>query len=184
MTKINGKNIIHWITAGLFVFLFMFAIGALMYTLEHTFVNCYVWFAVMALLGMVSSLPCVRFWQWVTGISGRFLCCVFHTLFFTVFVSGMLLGLNFVLADTECLPVVEAEVAAKYSETRYRSRRVGRNRYVKGEPYKVYKVEFVLDDGRSKKFQVPLSRYNRLRQGSVAELHMGGGALGIPIIAL
>ncbi len=87
------------------------------------------------------------------------------------------------LTDFSSLPEVKAEVVDKYSETHYRSRRVGRNRYTRGEPYKVYKVQFRLDNGSLRTFQLPLSRYNKLRIGSAATLHQGPGALGVPVIA-
>ncbi len=183
MAKKRGKSIIRWFTAGFFILMFILATGLLMVAAEHTFMNYYIWFAVMALLGVVSVMPCMRLWRWVTDGAARWLCGVLHVVFFTVFLSGLLIGLNFMLTDFSALPEVKAEVVDKYSETHYRSRRVGRNRYTRGEPYKVYKVQFRLDNGSLRTFQLPLSRYNKLRLGSAATLHQGPGALGVPVIA-
>ena len=183
MVKNKGRNIIRWFTAGFMILVFILAAGLLMVAVEHTFMNYYVWFGVMVLLGVVSVMPCMRLWQWVTNSGARWFCGVLHVVFFTVFVSGLLLGLNFMLTDFGALPEVKAEVVDKYSETHYRSRRVGRNRYTRGEPYKVYKVQFRLDNGTLRTFQLPLSRYNKLRRGATATLHQGRGALGVPVIA-
>ena len=174
----------RWFTAGFFILIFILAAGLLSggcgaYVYETIIYG----FAVMALLGVVCAMPCMGLWRWLTDGAARWFCGVLHVVFFTVFLSGLLIGLNFMLTDFSSLPEVKAEVVDKYSETHYRSRRVGRNRYTRGEPYKVYKVQFRLDNGSLRTFQLPLSRYNKLRIGSAATLHQGPGALGVPVIA-
>lgn len=184
MINNKKKNTSRWFAAGFMGLLLILSAGLLMVAAEHTFMNYYLWFGVMAALGAVSAIPCVRLWQWLTSDAPRWLCGVLHTVFFVIFLSGLFIGLNFLLTDFNSLPTTQAEVMRKYSETHYRSRRVGRNRYTRGEPYNVYKVEFRLADGRLRTFQLPLSRYNKLRPGHTAELRCGPGALGIPVIAL
>lgn len=53
MAKKSGKNVMRWFTAGFFILIFILAAGLLMVAAEHTFMNYYIWFAVMALLGVV-----------------------------------------------------------------------------------------------------------------------------------
>jgi len=102
--------------------------------------------------------------------------------FFTVFLSGLLIGLNFMLTDFSSLPEVKAEVVDKYSETHYRSRRVGRNRYTRGEPYKVYYLDLRLPDGRLKEMSATLGQYNRRHKGDTVALPVERGLFGVPVI--
>ena len=87
MAKKRGKSIIRWFTAGFFILMFILATGLLMVAAEHTFMNYYIWFAVMALLGVVSvmhaSVALGHRWRgplvvWCAS------CGVFHCVFIRV----------------------------------------------------------------------------------------------------
>lgn len=108
--------------------------------------------------------------------------CAVHFLFFTVLAGFAVLGANYAGADDATLHEEQVAVERKYREKHYRSRRVGRGRYVKGEPYYTYKVEARFADGRLKSFELPLTEYNRTRQGGQMVLGLEEGLLGWPVV--
>jgi hypothetical protein len=92
--------------------------------------------------------------------------------------------------DTSETETVHAEIIKIYSETRHRTKRVARNRYTRGEPYKVYFMDVRLPDGQKHKRSISLKSYNqyaysshrhRERPDSV-NLLLTKGALGMTII--
>ncbi len=108
--------------------------------------------------------------------------CALHFLYATVLSGALLLGVNFAAADDATLHDEPVEVLRKYRTKHHRSRRVGRNRYAKGEPYYKYKFDARFADGRVKTLEVPLKRYNTLRQGSTIGLPLETGLFGWPVI--
>lgn len=94
----------------------------------------------------------------------------------------VILGANYAGADDATLHEEQVSVERKYSEKHYRSRRVGRGRYARGEAYYEYKVEVRFADGRGKSFELPLSEYNRVRRGGTMTLRLERGMLGWPVI--
>ncbi|MDE6126569.1 MAG: hypothetical protein K2G30_06405 [Muribaculaceae bacterium] len=119
--------------------------------------------------------------RWWPGAYG-WLRCVAHFAIFAPLAAFVLLGANYAGADDATLHGERVEVERKYREKHYRNRRVGRNRYVKGEPYYTYKVEVRFADGRLKTLDYPLERYNCVRQGAPLTLEMEAGLLGWPVI--
>ena len=94
------------------------------------------------------------------------------------------------IINTICFTISRAEILKIYSETRHRTKRIARNRYTKGEPYKVYFMDVCLPDGQKHKRSISLKRYNqytysshrhRERPDSV-DLFLTKGALGMTII--
>lgn len=101
-----------------------------------------------------------------------------------------ILGVNFFDRDTTDSVTVRAEVVRVYSETRHRTKRVARNRYTRGEPYKVYYMDVRLPDGQERKRSISLERYNRFARSNhrrrqrpdSVDLHLTKGALGLTVI--
>ena len=73
-------------------------------------------------------------------------------------------------------------VESKYTKTRHRSRRLGRNRYAQGEAYKVYYIGVGLPDGRIKEMSATLKEYNRVRRGDTLAFPVERGFFGVPVI--
>lgn len=172
------------LTTILLVFLLIAATGLLFGTAKLTFVNYYIWFTVVVALGASTARPCFHFWEWITDGLPRWLCCIMHTAAFSLLLSGTVIGSNYIITDFDKLPEVTATVTDKYTDTQYHTRRVGRNRYVRGNPYRVHYVVLRFTDGRNRSFKVSLSRYNRLKKGCQTTARMGRGALGLPIVKL
>ena len=103
-------------------------------------------------------------------------------------IVALILGVNYFCRDTSRTVTVRAEIVRVYSETRYRSKRVARNRYTRGEPYKVYFMDARLSDGRECKRSISIQRYNRYAWNShrnkpdSVDLHLSSGALGMEIL--
>ncbi len=69
-----------------------------------------------------------------------------------------------------------------YTETHHRSKRVGRNRYVKGEPYKVYYMEVSLPGGWRKPIHLDRARYSATHLGDTIAIPVGRGLFGLSVI--
>lgn len=100
---------------------------------------------------------------------------------FAVF-CGTLYSLNFYIADETSAVEYSAAVLSKFSEEHYHVRRISRNRVRRGEKYKVYYINIALPDGRSKKIEVPVSEFIRIKEGKRIKLLMETGLFGIPVI--
>ena len=59
---------------------------------------------------------------------------------------------------------------------------VGRNRYVKGEPYKVYYMEVSLPGGWRKPIHLDRARYSATHLGDTIAIPVGRGLFGLSVI--
>ena len=103
-----------------------------------------------------------------------------------VVATGLLLcaffSLNTILANKDSLHEEKCTVTRKFVEERHHSRRVGRGRYVRGEPYNVYFFEVRFPDGKTKKFETTFTHYRRVRINDTVTLSMVKGLFGIPVV--
>lgn len=120
-------------------------------------------------------------WRYLTGIHSFALNFACHLIFFTFFFTGAFYSLNYVHTGT---PYKEkGVVVAKIRETHYRTRRVGRNRYVRDNtPYYEYYVKTSLPDGHIKKLHVPIDMYRNIRKGDTLRLSFAKGMLGCTVL--
>lgn len=127
-------------------------------------------------------------WSVLTGTSSVTINVLCHLVTATGLFMALILGVNYFCRDTSRTVTVRAEIVRVYSETRYRSKRVARNRYTRGEPYKVYFMDARLPDGRECKRSISIQRYNRYAWNShrnkpdSVDLHLSSGALGMEIL--
>lgn len=182
MKKNTRAVTVRWVTVVSVALIMIFLGVGIAVVLEHTVLNRWLFFGIMLLAGIVTSVPCGRFWQWLTGGVDRRLCVLIHIVCFGILLSALILGVNYFSADFDHMPRTDAVIVRKYSETRYHSRRVGRRSYSRVDPYKVYYVELALPDSLHREYQISLKRYNRLRKGKTVEVPRGPGRLGIEVI--
>ncbi|MDE5808316.1 MAG: hypothetical protein K2H76_09375, partial [Muribaculaceae bacterium] len=78
--------------------------------------------------------------------------------------------------------IEKVEIASRYREQHYQSRRVGKNRYVRGNPYYEYYINVILPSGKEKKLQIPYSAYSRMKSGMEINLSFSKGCLGADVI--
>lgn len=89
---------------------------------------------------------------------------------------------NYWLADPASMQEEEVVVQRKYQETHKKTRRVGKRRYVPDGVRKEYYLEVAFTNGTMKTLHVPLSTYNKTRQGATKTLTLQKGFFGLPVI--
>lgn len=116
----------------------------------------------------------------VTGFRQLWLC---HLVFVAV-MTGVFTGSGLLvnrLGGGEAHET-EAEITRVYSETRYKTRRVTRRTYARGESYKVYFAEIDLGHGVRRPVPIDRGRYRRLRPGMRVSVGLCRGALGLTFV--
>lgn len=104
----------------------------------------------------------------------------------TTAVGCLIFGVNYYGRHTSQATELHATVTAKYTKTRTRNVGTGR-RFSRGghrEKYKVYYITAELPDGRSKDFQLTLSRYNSIKSGKPIAVTLTPGLLGMDVVEL
>lgn len=122
-----------------------------------------------------------KFWRQVTTGRTMWLNWSVHSLFFTVLLSASYFTINYFTATARPLVYERSVVTRVYSEQRHRSRRIGRRRYVQGEPYNVYKAEIESSRG-SMTIDLNLTRYNSLHRGDSLDLPFSSGIFGMQVL--
>ncbi len=121
-------------------------------------------------------------WEWLTGSRRFILNYICHLAVVSILMAAAFYVVNYAFADAESSHTVKAVVERRYSETRYKTRRIRRNVYGNGEPYKVYYMELRFDNGMKKSRLIPLSKFNRVRKGDTINVNIAQGAFHIPVI--
>lgn len=96
--------------------------------------------------------------------------------------AGLFFILNFAFADSSTNHREQAVIERKYRETHYRSKRVGRNRYVRGEPYYEYYFDVCYSNGSTKAMPVNFDRYRRLDAGDTIDVDISRGLFGFAVV--
>lgn len=115
------------------------------------------------------------------GIRNEIVSRLIVLVVFTGIITAGFYSINFWMADDSSSHKEKAVVERKYTETRHKSRRVGR-RYVQGEEYKVYYLDLKYPGGQVKPRQVKLEKYNRTKTGDTISMGIQMGAFGFPVI--
>lgn len=188
----SQKKTSRWRTFGMITVIFavILCYGIALALFGMTLVNPWLIMALsLALAGIsVFFFKNKRNWSVLTGTASVPVNVICHLVAATGLFMALILGVNYFCRDTSHTVTVRAEIVRIYSETRYRSKRVARNRYTRGEPYKVYFMDARLPDGRECKRSISIQRYNRYARSShrhqpdSVDLHLTSGALGMEII--
>lgn len=75
-----------------------------------------------------------------------------------------------------------AIVQKRYTETRYRSRRVSRKVYVRGNPYKVYFTDIIFPDGAKASVETNFKSYKAIRTDDTVIITRGAGVMGWEVL--
>lgn len=132
-------------------------------------------------IGLFSSLTLYRAWAVITGSPKFWVNYAVSVVMDVLVLMNIFYGLNYLLAEKESHRE-PAVVERLYSETHHKSRRVGRNRYVQGEPYKVYRAEVRFQSGKKKELSMPFARWRRMHTGDTLHFNLSKGGLGMPVI--
>lgn len=114
-------------------------------------------------------------------ISAPFSRLAGFALFFCVLLGGFY-SLNYYKADPASAESRQATVVGKYTEEHYHTRRISRNRAVRGQPYTVYFISLELPGRRIKHMEVSPGEYAKVRSGQSLPLEIEKGLLGVPVI--
>lgn len=178
--KDNYRNVFIIIVIILFICLVTGIYSLSQYTLVR-FCIPFICFVTMSLFASL-FLGKAGIWGRVTGSMKylpNYLCC---------FVCTCILGLslfyicNYAFANDEKGEIRNVVVEEKYQKVRHKSRRVGRNRYVRGEAYNVYYMRVRLNDEQIKEFPIEQGKYARLHKGDTIPLFVSKGLLGVPVV--
>lgn len=138
--------------------------------------------SVCAGIAIVSGLRWAGIWRWLTGSSRKWLnyCC--HVLCTSCVLLFAFYGLNYFLADDGTLHEEKAVVTAKYKQTRYKSRRIRRNVYGRGEPYTVYCINLRFECGVEKERELKAASYRRTHTGDTITQKVERGLFGVSVV--
>lgn len=137
----------------------------------------------LALVLSALTMPVGRIvWRRLSGVSTVAVHIIGHFAAATGFFLLGILALNYLFPREATRHTERAVVERKVQETRHHSRRVGRRRYVQGDPYYVYFAELRMENGREKKISISRDRYYSLRTGSEVEIEVTTGLLGYKIL--
>lgn len=164
------------------VFILIFSIGALIGLQSLTMIRWWIPVGISGIMAALSGTVLWRIWPRLTGnysFPVNFIC---HFIFLTLLLSGLFYTINVIGASNSPARKEKALVVSKYKEKHYRSRRVGRNRYVRGPEYFEYYVKVEFPKGKEKSIQLPYSTYKGIKQDNEITLSLARGLFGVDVI--
>lgn len=96
--------------------------------------------------------------------------------------AALFLSVNYFCSDREKAEKRSFEVERTYSEKKYRSRRIGRNRYTRGEEYTMYYADIKVTDVLTKTISIDINKFRRLHPGDSLQLRVTNGFFGFDVI--
>lgn len=148
-----------------------------------TMVNPWIVIIVSAVISFPISILCARKATKMISLKSLPLRLAAWMALWIPILAGNFYGINFMGADKDKAAVIQATVERKYHETRKRTRRVGRGRYVPtGETYQVYYADIRLADGHLVTVPLTGGKILRVHKGQKLEVKETSGTLGIPVV--
>lgn len=173
------REVLGW-CAGILLLMTVYALTLLLY--DQTLVEWWRPTLIALILAGAMWFVCRSWWQRIWSKTGVWILAVGHFIAMTGVMLLLILGINKWGADHSTLHAEQVTVVERVRETHYRTQRVGRRHYRQGSPYYKYFLMLEFSDGRLKKYEVSLSRYNHTRTGSEMTLNLETGLLGYPVI--
>lgn len=167
---------------GLLIIALFISIGGSMAIYSNTIVKPWIPTAGAAIIASVSVPVCARWWKFVTQCSQLWVNGLCHVIFTGSLLLFSFYFCNFYFARRETIHAERAVIERLYSETHYKTKRISRRTYGRGEPYQQYYMEVRLEDGRTKNLSVKFDDYRRLKKMDTVQLKMERGLWGIPVI--
>lgn len=122
-----------------------------------------------------------RFWRWLFDSKNYLLCGAAQFLTVAVTVMFLFFFINFYGRDKNTSRSERVEIERVYREKHYHTRRVGRNRYVRGDSYYEHYVEIRLPDNRLKSLRINPSEVSRYQRMDSLCVELEKGAFGFTI---
>lgn len=167
----------------LLILLAFFGTGAFLGLRTLTFVNPWI----VAVASLVIAFPVSRLLagrdQTIIAIKSYPIRIAVWIILIAPVVDGTFYAVNYWGADEDSSIKVTAVVERKYHETRQRTRRVRKGRYVPtGETYNVYYADIRLSDGHLVTVPLTGSKVAQVRKGRSLEVDVTSGAFGVPVV--
>lgn len=173
------KEVLGW-CGGILLLMTVYALILLLY--DRTLVEWWRPTLIAIILAGALWFVCGNWWKRIWSHTGVWILAVGHFISMTGLMLLLVLAINKWGADHSTIHTEQVTVAERVRETHYHTQRVGRRHYRQGTPYYKYYLMLEFHDGRKKKYEVSLSRYNHTRTGSEMTLEMETGLLGYPVI--
>ena len=158
-------------------------VGVVIGLYGRTIMEPYVLTGACGLLGVVTASLFERRKSAEGWSAWRIARMSFTFVFSSMLFAAVFLGVNVLFPDKESQTEVKAVVSKVYSETRHRSRRVGRRYVPTGEEYKVYYMDIKFPGGCVKPRQINFSRFRTTHPGDTITVRLENGFLGIPFVS-
>lgn len=171
----------RWLLLGFGVTLLIFLAGGILFMLESTVINPWVFFGIVFMVAAATGTVLHRAWEKITGTCKFYINYPLHLVVATILLSSAVLMTNYFPSDFSKFPEEKVIVEQKLRKTRYKTRRVSRRVYARGTPYYVYYLKITLPDGSPKEVYVKKTVYDKARTGDTATVRIGRGALSFPV---
>ncbi len=158
------------------------AYGLYMALADLTMVDKWMVLIVAAFISLAVAILWRNGMGYYLGIGNRIVNKLVVLIVFTGLLSAGFYSVNYWLSREDTSHQEKAVVVRKYTEKHYRTKRVARNRYTRGEPYNQYYIELQYPAGDIKPKQVNLSRYKKIKTGDTVSVGIEMGALGFPVV--
>lgn len=149
---------------------------------NYTMANFTIVLCGCAVAGTLAVLPTAPLAGRLTGLTNNPANILISAIVITGIFCGLFMTCNFAFSSESSRHEEKAVVIRKYKEKHYRSKRVARNRYVRGEPYYEYYISLEYGNGRTKPMLVKIERYNRIRTGDTISVPIERGLFGLSVI--
>lgn len=157
--------------------------GIFMAFRTSTMINPWVVIIVSIVLAFPISVLCANKIPNVIGLKRLPLRIVTWMVLVAPIFTGSLYLINYCGADSEKSKGHPAVVERKYYETRERTRRVRKGRYIPtGETYRVYYADIRLDNGHLVTVPLTGSDITRVLSGQTLNVKVSDGTFGIPVV--
>lgn len=135
-------------------------------------------FAVAALLAVAIAVRRGGF----IGIRNIVAAASVATLMFAGIIAGTFMTLNYAFAAADTARTERVEVKRKYVEKHYRSKRVSRNRYTRGEPYYEHCIDVEFRNGKVCPVKLGVEKYRRVSRGDTLDATVERGLFGFSVM--
>lgn len=164
----------------LFITVVAYALASVIHA--NTVVNGWIVISGCLALALVSGVTLWRLWPKVTGTGKVWINYIMQVVVACAFFLLLFYIPNSVFSDKSTNHEEKAVAERVYSKTHYRTRRISRRTYGRGEPYYKYYVDLRFENGSRKSLEIPLKQYNRTRKGDTLRIDIEKGLYGFPVI--
>ena len=182
MCNTKKSSVWRYILIGLTILITIFGYGTIFALSSETLISPWLPVSASIIIAILSSIKIGGYWEYISTNSNIWLNRTIHVITTTAIVGGAFYSCNYLFDNDSTRHKEQVVVENRYHKVRYRSKRITRRTYTRGEPYKVYYIDVQFSDGRKKSLSVPFKRYKRIHTGDTISLNIATGLFGIPVI--